>query len=310
MTIFHRDGRAIAPFYDIVNTAENFNPCILMEQPMQTAQMDFLARITARKKQQIDARRQRAPLAAIQTKALGRVDYRHFAASMSRPGPSGVNIIAEIKRASPSKGPLRPELDPAALACRYESAGAAALSVLTETDFFMGSDADLTAARQATCLPVLRKDFIFTDYQIWESAAMGADAVLLIVRILTDSQLSQALSLCRHVHLDALVEVSNQEELARATAAGARLIGINNRDLSSFATDTATAPGLSALLAADQIAVAASGIASPADIADGLTAGIFNFLVGEHLVKADDPAAALRRLLAAGSSGGADAPRL
>jgi len=267
---------------------------------MKMAATDFLTRIVSQKREQVDTLRQSVPLDALQAKAMGRSDVRPFASALSRPGPAGANIIAEIKRASPSKGPLRLDLDPAALAMAYETGGAAALSVLTETAFFRGGPQDLIAARQATALPVLRKDFVIDDYQIWESAAMGADAILLIVRILTDAQLAGSLALCRHLNLDALVEVNSGEELERANAAAAMLIGINNRDLASFATDTGKALGLAGLLSPGQIAVAASGIAGPADIAAGLKAGIFNFLVGEHLVRAHDPAAALGRLLAPG----------
>lgn len=269
---------------------------------MKMAAMDFLTRIVSQKREQVDALRQSTPLDALKAKALARNDVRHFGQVLSQPGTAGANIIAEIKRASPSKGPLRLDLDPAVLAASYQAGGAAALSVLTETAFFKGGPEDLIAARQATALPVLRKDFIIDDYQIWESAAMGADAVLLIVRILSDAFIADSLSLCRQLALDALVEVNSAGELDRAKAAGATLIGINNRDLASFATDTGKALSLAGALAPGQVAVAASGIAGPADIAAGLKAGIFNFLVGEHLVRAADPAAAMRKLLAPGRS--------
>jgi indole-3-glycerol phosphate synthase len=267
---------------------------------MAQSTADFLDRIMSRKKRQVAQRQRAVPLAAVREKAVGRRDYRPFFKTLSTPGPSGVNILAEIKRASPSKGPLRPGLDAAVLAGQYERGGAAALSVLTETDFFMGADQDLTAARQATDLPVLRKDFIFSEYQVYESAAMGADAILLIVRLLSPTRLLDLLGCCRRLGMDALVEVFGPDDMRIAAAAGAGLIGINNRDLASFHTDTGHAGRLAAGLGPGQIAVAASGIGGRRDILAGLDAGITNFLVGEHLVRAPDPVAALRGLMGLG----------
>lgn len=257
--------------------------------------MDFLTRIVEHKKQEVKAARQRRPLSALQQPAET-AQRRSLWRRLARPGRDGVNIIAEIKRASPSKGVIRGDLDAAAYARAYEQGGAAAVSVLTDRTFFHGSLADLRTARRSTSLPVLRKDFIVSDYQIREAAHAGADAVLLIVRILSPGQLKDYLALCRELGLEALVEIHSREDLAGAARAGARLIGINNRDLSSFATNRDTAPGLAAELDPHQVAVAASGIRGRSDVEQGVAAGVFNFLVGESIVRSPDPAAFLRRL--------------
>ena len=257
---------------------------------------DFLSKIIEHKKEEVTLRRRRKPLAAVSRQAAARPPRRPFFARLQAPGPSGVNIIAEIKRASPSKGPLCPDLDAADMAAAYESGGAAALSVLTDSAFFQGCLDDLRDARAACRLPVLRKEFIVSSYQIYETAAAGADAVLLIVRVLSPRQLSDYLALCRELSLDALVEVHAGGELETATATGARLIGINNRNLASFDTDIGHAVSLAGQLNRRQVPVAASGIAGRGDIEKNLAAGIFNFLIGERLVKSTDPAAVLRAL--------------
>jgi len=221
---------------------------------------------------------------------------RPFLGALEQPGPSGVNIIAEIKRASPSKGPICPDLDPAKYAGMYERGGATALSVLTDQAFFKGSLEDLKTARGACALPVLRKEFIISSYQIYESAVAGADAVLLIVRVLAARQLSDYLALCRQLSLDALVEVHGPGDLETATATGARLIGINNRNLTSFDTDIGNAICLASRFNQDQVPVAASGITGRSDIEKNLAVGIFNFLIGESLVKSAEPATFLQSL--------------
>ena len=208
----------------------------------------------------------------------------------------GVRVVAEIKRASPSKGDLAPDLDPAAVAAAYAAGGAVALSVLTEPAFFKGSVRDLQAARVAVAIPVLRKDFIVDSYQIHESLAIGADAILLIVRILDDAQLRDLLALTRDSGLDALVEVFDGADLDRALAAGATLIGINNRDLATFATDLSNAATLARRIAPPAIAMALSGVASAADVAALASRGLSRFLVGEALVRSADPASLLRAL--------------
>lgn len=262
--------------------------------------MDFLDTIIARKKADVACAAAKSPQAALHHIAASRRDQRPFFDVLKQPAPSAINIIAEIKRASPSRGAICPDLDAAHTAAQYERGGAAALSVLTDSPFFDARPGDLQAARSATRLPVLRKDFLISPYQICESAAMGADAVLLIVRVLAAQQLKDYLDLCRELRIDALVEIHNLADLKKASAAGARLIGINNRNLSSFATDIGNAIELVSHLAPDQVPVAASGIGSPQDIHANLQAGIFNFLIGESLVRAADPAAFIKTLSAAG----------
>jgi indole-3-glycerol phosphate synthase len=257
---------------------------------------DLLSRIIARKKESVARARARQPEAELRERAAARGAARPLRVRLEHALPGEANIIAEIKRASPSKGPIRPDLDPGQLAQCYAAGGAAALSVLTDRPFFQGSLEDLRRAREATRLPVLRKEFIISGYQLYESAAAGADAVLLIVRILSAAQLGDLLALSRELGLDALVEVHSDNDLALATAAGARLVGINNRNLQSFETDIRHALDLAGRLAPGQVAVAASGIGRREDVVLNLEGGIHNFLVGESLVRAHDPARALRRL--------------
>ena len=262
---------------------------------------NFLEQIVAHKQEEIAAARERVPEDALRAMAAEHRQRRPFLQRLTLDTIAGVRVIAEIKRASPSKGPIRPNLNPASLARAYEIGGAAALSVLTDTAFFHGSLQDLRAARQATELPVLRKDFLISSYQIYESAAGGADAVLLIARILTGAQLQDYLSLCTQLHLDALVEINSESDLSLASRAGARLIGINNRDLRTFKTDLHTTRRLAALLAPGQIGVAASGIQNRSDIDRLLTTGMRGFLVGESLVRAKDPVSFLQSLTGADS---------
>jgi indole-3-glycerol phosphate synthase len=258
---------------------------------------DILDRIVAHKKEEVAACRTQTPLSVLKDQARTKTaNRRSFYEALARPADQ-VRIIAEIKRASPSKGDIRADLDPAALAQAYGRGGAAALSVLTDRAFFKGSPADLTAARNACSLPVLRKDFVISDYQIYEAAAWGANAVLLIVRILSKQQLSEFSVLCNDLGIDALVEVHTEADLEAAIDAGASVIGINNRNLASFDTDIETAMSLSAKLGAGQIAVAASGISSRKDIEQNLKAGISRFLIGESLVTANDPETFLTRLI-------------
>ncbi|MBS3754544.1 MAG: indole-3-glycerol phosphate synthase TrpC [Desulfobacterales bacterium] len=255
---------------------------------------DILTKIVAHKNAEIRAARQQTPVSDLEAAARARSDFRSFRAAMKNPGQ--VNIIAEIKRASPSKGDICPGLDPARHAAAYERGGAVALSVLTDATFFKGSLDDMEAARRATGLPVLRKDFIVSDYQVYEAAARGADAVLLIVRILSESRLAELLDLCADLDIDALVEVHTPADLEIAAGTGAVLIGINNRNLASFDTDIQNAMDLAASMGPHQIPIAASGIASRADIEQNLAAGIRNFLVGESLVRAQDPETFLTHL--------------
>lgn len=219
--------------------------------------------------------------------------------SALRPVSAGLPaIIAELKQASPSRGRLRASYDITALAAGYARAGAAALSVLTEEDFFLGSLEHLRQARAACGLPVLRKDFLFCAYQIWEAAAAGADAVLLIAAMLDDAQLRNLQAEAGQAGLAALVEVHDAAELARALACGSRLIGINNRDLRSFQVDPELCLRLAQSLPPLVLRVAESGIDSPAMLVRLRAAGFDAALIGEHFMRADDPGNALRDLLA------------
>lgn len=259
--------------------------------------MDFLTKIVAHKKSEVEAGKKLLPESLLRDEAI-KVRRRPFMKKLSEPGPSGINIIAEIKRASPSKGFLRPDLDPAEYAAEYEKGGAAAISVLTDRDYFKGNSDDLIRARGASSLPVLRKDFIISSYQIYETSAMGADALLLIARILSKQQIKDYLALCSELAMDALVEVHSEKDLETASDAGARLIGINNRNLSSFETDPENAMRISGLLEPWQIAVAASGITGRRDIGKNLSFGIYNFLIGESIVTSDNPSEFIKSLIA------------
>jgi indole-3-glycerol phosphate synthase len=258
---------------------------------------DILAQIVAHKKEEVRIAKKRMPESLLKTNAAAVGNCRPFFEILSVPGALGVNVIAEIKRASPSKGIIRADLNPADQAQMYTQGGAAAVSVLTDQRYFKGSYNDLILARNAVTLPVLRKDFIISTYQIYESRAFGADAILLIARILTAQQLRDYLALCGELNMAALVEVHSEEEMAVAILAGARLIGINNRDLKTFQTDIKTTIRLAARLAPGQVGVTESGIRNREDIDKVRAAGIFNFLIGESLVRAGDPVKFLKTLI-------------
>jgi len=255
---------------------------------------NFLQKIVDCTLQTVDSAQRQIPLAQLKEVASDRHDFRSLAKQLS---VGGVRIIAEIKRASPSLGAIRIDLDPAALAKAYQAGGAAAISVLTEPAFFKGSIADLQAARNATELPVLRKDFILTPYQVYESVVIGADAILLIVRILDDDTLKELYTFAKSLSLEVLVEVYDQQDVARARKLDAKIIGINNRDLSAFNTNTSNAVRLAQHFDSDVFVVAASGIHTPADVKNNLNAGINCFLIGESLVRANDPATLLQQFV-------------
>ncbi len=258
----------------------------------------FLDIILAEKARELERAKAACPEADMRRRAAARqTPYRGFEAALRRPG---VRIVAEIKRASPSKGDLQPGLDPATTARAYAAGGAAALSVLTEPAFFKGSMEDLRAARAAVELPVLRKDFIVDPYQIDEAVAAGADAVLLIVRILDDPTLHDLLQHARDAGIDVLTEIFDAADAARAIAAGAALVGINNRNLATFETDCAHAVTIARLLPATVLPVALSGITSAADVTATVRAGMTRLLVGEALVRSGDPTGTLRAMLSAG----------
>ena len=258
---------------------------------------DILSKIVEHKKEEVAAANKRISLARLRTEAEKPRKVRPFKKRLMESERTKVNIIAEIKRASPSKGIICSDLDAADYAIAYEQGGAAALSVLTDQRFFQGSVEDLQKAREATTLPVLRKDFLISSYQIYESSALGADAVLLITRILSETQLSEYLKLCGELRMDALVEIHSEKDLAKATRAGAKLIGINNRNLSTFETNIETAIHLKSFFETDQTAVAESGIKCREDIEKISRSGIRNFLIGESLVRAKDPQVFLKSLL-------------
>ncbi|MDP9420273.1 MAG: indole-3-glycerol phosphate synthase TrpC [Actinomycetota bacterium] len=229
--------------------------------------------------------------------AAGAPAARPFAAALR--GEEGVAVIAEIKRRSPSRGDLAPRLVAAEVARTYQAGGAAALSVLTDVEFFGGSPADLGQARAACRLPVLRKDFTVDRRDVLDARIMGADAVLLIVAALDDAELRALVALAAEVGLDALVEVHDEVEVDRALAAGATLVGVNQRDLLTFAVDPDRALRLAPLLPSETVRVAESGITGPDDVARLADAGYDAVLVGERLVTSSDPEGAVRSLRAA-----------
>jgi indole-3-glycerol phosphate synthase len=272
-----------------------------------TSTDSFLARAVADAAQAAGRRAERLPLAALRDAAAAAAAPKGFAAAVTR-GPDGPRVIAEVKRRSPSKGDIRRHLDPAALAAAYQRGGAAAVSVLTEPRHFAGSPEDLQAVRAAVDLPVLRKDFVTTAYQVWEARAWGADAVLLIVAALDRAALAGLLGEAAAAGLDALVEVHTRAEAEAAAAAGATLIGVNARDLATLRVDPGRFAAVRKALPGRAILVAESGIRTPADVAAAVAAGADAVLVGETLVRARDPAAAVAELLAAPArTGGAHA---
>jgi indole-3-glycerol phosphate synthase len=254
---------------------------------------DFLTQILAAKRAEVAERKKARPLEATRAPE-GRVGS--FAAALAA---ADLSLIAEIKRASPSKGVLRADLDPREFALLYRAAGARAISVLTDEPFFQGKLADLEAARVAG-LPLLRKDFVIDPYQVWETAAAGASAVLLIVAALTDETLDELLAAADQVGLDALVEVHDMVELERALTAGAQIVGINSRNLKTFEVDLDAALVMAQLLPPGVLSVMESGIHDAVDVMRVRAAGANAMLVGESLVTANDPAKKIAELLGDG----------
>jgi indole-3-glycerol phosphate synthase len=253
-----------------------------------------LGAIVAARRRQIAEARARTPLESLKHAAQARSERRDFAAPLSG-GP--LRIIAELKRASPSRGMLRQQYRCEAIAQSYEAAGAAALSILTEEHYFLGSVHDLETVRAAVRLPVLRKDFVLEDYQIYESVAAGADALLLIVAALSDEDLRRFLELCQSLRIAPLVEAHDESELERALAAGARIIGVNNRDLKTLEVDLETSLRLRPLIPAGSVAVSESGIKTWEDLRRIAEAGYHAALIGERFMTAADPGTALREML-------------
>ena len=261
----------------------------------QTAAPDLLATIVAAARRITDVRRAAVSEAAIETQArLRRPDGAAFAAAL-RDGPSP-RVIAECKRRSPSRGILRERYIASSHARAYAESGAAAISVLTEPTFFDGSLDDLGSVREKVTLPLLRKDFIVSRYQILEAAVMGADAILLIVGALTDQELRTLLGQAREAGMAALVEIHDEQELRRATDAGAEIVGVNSRNLRTLSVEPALHDRLAPLLPRGVITVAESGLRELADLRRLEALGYDAFLVGERLITQPDPGAALRRL--------------
>lgn len=242
-------------------------------------------------------RAQQIPLAEIRREAVAQSHPAGFADALrARIDRDEAAIIAEIKKASPSKGVIRADFDPPRIARSYAAAGAACLSVLTDVKYFQGADEYLQQAKQASGLPVLRKDFMIDEYQVWESRALGADCILLIVAALGDAQLMELSHLALELGMDVLVEVHDAAELERALALHLPLIGINNRNLRTFETTLQTTIDLLQRVPADRIVVTESGIHTAADVATMRSHGVNVFLIGEAFMRADDPGSALREL--------------
>jgi indole-3-glycerol phosphate synthase len=260
---------------------------------------DILAEIVARKRQDIAAAKLAQPLDTLDRAARDQAPPRGFIAALRAALAEGrYGLIAEIKKASPSHGLIRPDFDPAVIARAYESAGAACLSVLTDTPYFQGEPAHLRAARAACALPVLRKDFMVDPYQVVEARAIGADCILLIIAALDDTLAAELEAAAIERGLDVLIEVHDRAELDRALHLRSPLIGVNNRNLKTLKTDLATTVALAAALPSDRLAVSESGLQSPADLARMAAAGARCFLVGESLLRHHDVAVATRALLA------------
>jgi indole-3-glycerol phosphate synthase len=260
---------------------------------------DILTRILATKAKEVAAALKEKPLAAVREEARAASPVRDFVAALrTRIAAGSPAVIAEIKKASPSRGVLRPIFDPAAIAARYEAGGAACLSVLTDRDYFQGAPEHLTAARAACTLPALRKDFIVDEYQVFEARALGADCILLIVAALDDARLSTLEACASELGMAALAEVHDAAELERALGLATPLVGINNRNLRTFEVSLETTLGLLARIPEGRLVVTESGILSPADVARMRAAGVHAFLVGEAFMRAADPGAALWALFA------------
>jgi indole-3-glycerol phosphate synthase len=261
-----------------------------------TSTGSFLARAVADARSDAERRAERLPLEELRAAAAGLPAARGLEAAVRR-GPNGPQVIAEVKRRSPSKGDIRIDLDPAALAAAYAAGGASAVSVLTEPRHFAGSPDDLLAVRSAVGLPVLRKDFVTTAYQVWEARAWGADAVLLIVAALDPPALGDLLGETAAAGLDALVEVHTVAEAEVAAGAGASLVGVNARDLTTLEVDPNRFAEVRQRLPAGTVLVAESGISDRAGVQAAADAGADAVLVGEALVRAADPTTAVRQLL-------------
>ncbi len=258
---------------------------------------DILQRIVAVKREEVAAARRQRELASLRAEAEARRDVRGFAAALrARLAVGKPAVIAEIKKASPSKGVIREHFVPAEIAASYARHGAACLSVLTDEQFFQGNAAYLQQARAACSLPVLRKDFMIDAYQVYEARAMGADCILLIAACLDDAEMAELEACARDLGLDVLVEVHDGDELERALKLRTPLLGINNRNLKTFEVSLDTTLGLLPRVPADRLLVTESGILGPADVQRMRASEVHAFLVGEAFMRADEPGEALAAL--------------
>lgn len=259
--------------------------------------MSILDKVRTYKLEEIGRAKQKTPVAILEEAARAAPPTRGFASALNRTSETGFALIAEIKKASPSKGIIRTDFDPEALARAYEAGGATCLSVLTDFPSFQGQPSYLTEARDAVTLPVLRKDFLYDPYQVIEARALGADCVLIIMAAVEDAVAAELEDAAQHWGMDALIEIHDAAELERALNLKSRLVGINNRNLNTLHVDTARSLELASLVPPDRQLVSESGLRTRSDLEKMATAGIRRFLVGESLMLQDDLAKATRTLL-------------
>jgi indole-3-glycerol phosphate synthase len=257
----------------------------------------FLKKVLDVKFQEVKQNQSGFPLTSLRNEAEAMPAASDFLAAMKKSTSDDVGIIAEVKKASPSKGDIRPDLDPAQMATAYTKGGARAISVLTESRYFKGSLNDLKTVCHHTNLPVLRKDFTVSDYQIYEARFYGASSILLITTILSLDQLKDYILLTRELGMEPLVEITSEREFETAYNAGATVMDINNRNLQTLKTDIEVSKRIAAIVPDDVIPVEASGITSHTDILDGINAGMVNFLIGESIVRAENTEAFIQSLL-------------